>query len=75
MGNKMNKINVPVNLSLSTVDIAYINELIERDKAKPVKPTDSKGMYKCPTCGAYAYDSDTFCDKCGQRLDTENFAI
>lgn len=55
-------------------DKKLIDELLERDKAKPVKKyvpiTEGLGPWAmCPSCGQLLLRSDAkFCDQCGQRV-------
>lgn len=60
----------------------YINELKERDKAKPLVKSDiivrvdGKPHGKCPECGLpILFDTFVFCPQCGQRLDQMHWAI
>lgn len=59
----------------------YIEMLKERDKAKPLKKLylapGRSPLPSCPNCGdvLILINSDKFCRKCGQRLDTANWAL
>lgn len=60
------------------MDKAKINELIERDKAKPLKKlrwaVGAKPLPACPTCGEIVYtERGSFCVMCGQRIDKQNW--
>lgn len=79
----MEKLKAKASVELTLEQVNHINNLIERDKAKPIiearlETLDEK-FYKCPTCGrptGYVKDNDNpFCKKCGQRLDYENIAL
>lgn len=59
----------------------YMAMLKERDKAKPLRK-----MYlapgcdpfpSCPNCGdlLISLSTDSFCRKCGQRLDKDNWEL
>ena len=60
-----------------------IKELIERDRAMPIKQYIFKTMVHdpidlCPVCGTSLYhdkDEYPFCPKCGQRCDRDNIAF
>lgn len=59
----------------------YINELKERDKAKPLKKIHfapgAEPYAACPNCGdiLILVKSDKFCRKCGQRLMTDTWEL
>ena len=59
----------------------YIEELIERDKAKPVKKyvPITEGLEPwamCPSCGRLLLGSKAkFCDQCGQRVDINTWEV
>lgn len=61
----------------------YIEELIERDKAKPMgryfwkteKWKNDPPADTCGVCGRVLSDDWTFCPVCGNRIDTENYKI
>ena len=72
----MKKIKGSVDISMTFEEIVELNELIDRDTAKPMIQTDDESFAKCPTCGRYILiGSTTFCTDCGQRIDTENYAL
>lgn len=64
-------------------DKDYIKELKERDKAKPVNKyvPITEGLEPwamCPKCDRLLVTlgtNDTFCPRCGQRLDLDNWAL
>lgn len=59
----------------------YIEMLKERDKAKPLRKLylapGHEPLPCCPNCGdALIYTKlDSFCRKCGQRLDVDNWEL
>lgn len=60
----------------------YIEELKEKDKAKPlvkskvIVRTDGKPHGLCPNCDyPILFSTFNFCPVCGQRLDLENWAL
>jgi len=61
--------------------MSYIEELKERDTAKPLKKMHWAVGYKplpaCPNCGELLIlsERDHFCRNCGQRLDVETWAL
>ena len=71
---------------MSFKDAMYLQELMERDEAKPVRiktynfkmsdGSDPKPDELCPSCGSsLTYVSGKFCPECGQRVDRENAAL
>lgn len=75
-----------VEVTLSTVEVATINELIQRDKpmamsVREIKWTDDDGSEKsssleeCPVCGHSISTCKNFCGECGQRIDKANIAF
>lgn len=78
----MKKINPKMAVEMTLEDANYINELIERDKAKPVREvylkTFDENIYECPVCGNALGELNVktpFCRECGQRLDVENIEL
>ena len=64
------------------MDNAKINELIERDTAKPLKKSpvivrvDGKPHGHCPICDTpILFTTFNFCPYCGQRIDQTTWAI
>ena len=74
----MDRLNGTVNVNLSVAKVNYLNELIERDKAKPMvenQITENGRIYlECPVCRCFN-TSYNFCPNCGQRLDKENVEL
>lgn len=64
-----------------TNDKKLIEELLERDKAKPVKKyvplTEGLGPWAmCPSCGKFIIGNNAkFCDQCGQRVDINTWEL
>lgn len=63
-------------------DKELIEELIERDTARPliksdlIIRTDGKPHGICPKCKTpILFSTFVFCPACGQRLDRENWAL
>lgn len=62
---------------------AKLKDLIERDKAKPVKKyiwraeanKDKPPVPLCPKCEYLLADDDHFCSRCGQRVDVKTWAL
>lgn len=78
----MDKIRGVFDVELTVEEVTLINELIERDKPKALTQSEweaSTGTiytdYKCSVCSHKVSNGDTFCDKCGQRLDWENIEL
>lgn len=60
----------------------YIEELKERDEAKPLVKSEviilksGKPHGKCPICDyPIVFTTFNFCPICGQRLDRDNWAL
>lgn len=77
----MNKLKGKVALELTLEEVNTVNALIERDIAKAVvedgynRPDGSwKTIYRCPICREIIIE-ETFCPKCGQRVDRDNIAL
>lgn len=68
-----------MSIELSLEDANYINELIERDTAKPMKEyefdTTEGGLALCPRCEKVINSKLPFCSWCGQRVDIENYEL
>lgn len=66
-----------VTIETNTDEIAYINDLLKRDRA--VMATKHKGKisdyYKCGACKKYVNEDAIFCQHCGQRIDQEHLAF
>lgn len=79
----MGRLNGTVDLRLSVDDVNSINELIERDTAKPMVESQLKDgtiIEHCPACGAvlgpiHVEEKWPFCYRCGQRIDFDNIAL
>lgn len=77
----MKPIRGEVEVTLSTDEIVAINELIQRDKPKPLVEhefNDGTTSTKCPCCGRFisTVGGDwNYCPDCGQHIDTENIAF
>lgn len=62
-------------------DKKLIEELIERDKAKPLRKMylapGRDPLPSCPNCGdlLICLSTDNFCRKCGQRLLTTEWEL
>lgn len=62
-------------------DKKLIDELLERDKAKPLKKfryaPGCDPLPACPNCGELLIlvKSDKFCRACGQRLNTDDWNL
>lgn len=60
-----------------------LNELIKRDQALPIVKDgydewdghEKHKKFACPSCECRTYEDYNFCPYCGQRLDTENYAL
>lgn len=70
----MEKIRGVIDMKLSIEDVTILNALIEKDNAKAVI-TDGSAYSKCPECNAYISESDNYCSKCGQKVDTSTSAL
>ena len=79
----MKPIKGKMNIELTLEDANYINELIERDKAKPCVENRLEALgtvlYECPVCETSLAISGAsgirFCRYCGQKCDTDNIAL
>ncbi len=71
----MKKIRGTFTVELTLEDAVLVNALLDRDSAKPAIDIGYSAICKCPACGENIGMSASFCDKCGQRIDTENFAV
>lgn len=79
----MKKINPKMVVEMTLEDANYINELIERDKAKPCVENRLKTLdtviYECPVCetplGIDKASGIRFCRYCGQKCDTDCIAL
>lgn len=73
----MDKLKGKIMLELSDEKFNYINELIERDEAKPMREykfLDSERTTPiCPKCETILGKADKFCSCCGQRIDNQNY--
>jgi NAD-dependent SIR2 family protein deacetylase len=66
-----------VEAYMTMEEAVNINDLLERDKPKAVIQLKGamEDYFKCPKCKELVYKKSKFCSACGQRLDTENFAL
>ena len=66
-----------LDVRLSLEEVNKINELIERDTAKAItqEKVGETTLEYCPTCHSLMLTGDTFCRKCGQRLDADNIKL
>lgn len=67
----MNKLKVKLVSELSAEDVAYINKLIERDKAVDGLMDDKSSDYRwnrCPKCDRAFLNDGIYCKDCGQKL-------
>lgn len=65
----MEKIERKITVEMTIDEAAYINELIERDKAVMGIPHEGyKTLNYCPICNSAFSSTDNFCDKCGRRV-------
>ena len=76
----MKKISGVIDVRLSTEEVAELNELIERNTAKPLvlheySVPNISPSHLCPNCGSVLLTAYKFCSDCGQRLDSENIAL
>ena len=75
----MDRLNGTVNINLSLSKVNYLNELIERDRAKALVEytfNDGTTSLRCPICERFITGTPyAFCPDCGQRLDIENIAL
>lgn len=79
----MKRMNPKMTIELTLDDVNHINELIERDKAKPCVEHRLKTLdeiiYECPACeealGINGASGIIFCRKCGQKVDTDNIGL
>lgn len=75
----MKRLNPRMNMELSLKDANYINELIERDQAKPMREykyaSGDGSMALCPCCERVINRTQYFCGWCGQRVDMENYEL
>lgn len=75
----MKKINGKLVVNLTIDDVNYINTLLERDNPKAMRKYEtSEGTHildMCSVCGAVLGKTDNYCNKCGQRVDHENYAF
>lgn len=74
----MKPIKGKMSIELSLEDANYINSLIERDKAKPMREytlSASDTFAVCPHCDSVINRNFNFCGTCGQRIDTENYEL
>ena len=71
----MNKVKGSMDVRLTLDEVNNINALIERDTAKAVVADEAYNLCYCPICKSIPLTGDTFCRKCGQRLDAENKAL
>lgn len=80
--NEMPKLNPFVELPRMRVDaLNRLNELIERNTPKPLVKAGNdewdrtEQKYTCLSCESRVYEDYNFCPYCGQRLDTEKYAL
>lgn len=75
----MEKIKATAYCTFKVDEINHLNELIERDKAKPLveeQLVENGVVWKlCPSCRHIISSKCVFCEECGQRLDYENIAL
>lgn len=74
----MNQINGTIQVQMTLNDANYINELLERDRAKAIRTKTIAGtdFEECPACGELiTLKEGVFCIICGQRLDRDNKAF
>ena len=76
----MNKIKGSMTITLTTEEVAGINELLEKDMPKPLVEREFKDgttSTKCPRCGRFISDfiDWNYCPDCGQHIATENIAL
>lgn len=66
----MKPITETVIVTLTAEEVVEINGLIKRNKAKLGIPhEDYSNLNRCPLCRNTFGASDSFCSKCGQRLE------
>ena len=71
----LKKINETMQVRMTLEEANHINALLDRDKAKAIVRDDKYDLTYCPSCNGVVFGDNTFCSKCGQRLDTENIAL
>lgn len=77
----LKRINETMQVRMTLEEANEYNELVERNKAMPIRVTeddDGKKFYYCSNCNkciGIADQIDDFCGRCGQRLDKENIAL
>jgi uncharacterized OB-fold protein len=64
-----------VEMKMQMEEVQYLNHLIRRDRAVPAIDIGVEGSVKCPVCGDVIPSRQKFCESCGQRIDTENYAL
>ena len=71
------KLNPTVEIPMTVDEINEYRAML--DKAKPkavvpfkITPTDTKNLYKCPSCNRTIFKDENYCPGCGQCLDQEN---
>lgn len=70
----MNTLKGTIDVRMTLDEINKVNELIMRDTAKAIKTDEHYNLDYCPNCNRVLLKGDTFCSRCGQRLDTETKA-
>lgn len=75
----MKPIKGKMTVELTLEDANYVNELIERDKAKPMRslyfPITEQTLDVCPMCEKVLNKAMPFCGTCGQRIDLDNYEL
>ena len=72
----LKRINETMQVRMTLDEANHINDLIERDRAKPVVlKGEERDWLHCPICDSMLGEYYNFCSKCGQRLDQENIAL
>lgn len=73
----MGKLKGKITLELTSDEFNYINELIERDEAKPMKEHKGEGWSTplCPRCEKVINTNMDFCWWCGQRIMNDVYEL
>lgn len=72
-----------MNIQMTLEKANYLNVLEARDHALPMEVVkyewegEEREYYRCPVCreALIGIETNKFCSKCGQRIDTENTAL
>lgn len=71
-----------VNVTMSTDEAIRIKNLLNRDEERAVIKVNGTyengkpfSFFRCPVCESVILDGAKFCSKCGQKVDTENYAF